>query len=1369
MRFKGFHVWLTPALAGVGVLFLLILVGAGPVARANQSFRDVAGVRVWADHFIEAGGRITATGGVKLGPAGTDNQWFAISERAVWLTSTVKMTLTGQLATAGSRQLLQGVFPVNPTSGALTIPSNSLNLYRTLGDSALAITPTFAINLRQSEVQASAKISLTLPEGSFKPDIQFRLGFNNQITGTATVPLDLPLAGGRLKGVVTIRNEGLFAPNVLYGIENITTTLSDLVIDGKGDLKLRFGAAVDFPIPNLDLGDGFFVLTELRGKLGLKLSNGSQPVGYEIGLTGKLKLDKLPENTAVTANAANLKFANGALSGGVETFSVKYSGNQMSFRGVRFGNTAISAAGTEERTTFKRVLFADGADFALPKEWRPTDEITPTVRLQNVTISGDAPYITIGGAGIGFTIGKEYYLGGSATAANSIKLSGIQGRVDYNFQSSRWSTSITATMSLKMGDGVSTSVTGNLTTDSTGKFRGRVVNVTLDVAGVQMAVNQLDFQANAFTAASATLRLPQNFGNVTVNQIRIDQQGVQINNGSFALPDVPFTGLRLTENTGAFKVSGVQYTLDVTSTLKIEGGATPLPGSSGGTGVLVRGKLHIRNGRVTGEVDQFGFILSGAEFRLTNPRFLDNRLLADQASMSIPTGGSTLTVAVNGLEVGGTRGFKFRQPSILLPDMTIAGVGIRRPHLEFAQRNSGFVLTGGGELQFTQFTVAGEFTITRRNNAVEFNPVHLDFRATPGIPLGQTGFELTRITGDFNLSAGTAVFQLGVRIESQAKVIIPIVALDGTITLKVLPRFDLQATAGVQMVGITVSTANLRITPTAATLTGNLEYQVARQIVNLSFGVDRNNEFTMFGSMRGELGLRKGSLIHWCVPFAGCVDVPPSTMTLAAVNYDAGKFTDRRTSTRRTVWGGRAQFSILGNRAYAFLRLAPSPQEIVVGTDLNDYRPVNPAVSASQANAPDAPYYIAADGAHQFAIVNPAELLVFGEVITPTNRGLPAQPLVAISPGGEQFTLQPIYTEADNSMRLYSLTYPTPANAVGVWRVQVTQGNAVHMWGQRPGVQITRFAVRTASNQPIPLAGQPGEMVLNNGDKLQLDLAVTKPAPGMSLQFFAADEQGARFPIVETLDENNTTVAINQSWVVNLPSGRYTLNLTADDFGSSLAMSSTVVLQVNDSVAPATPANLTGQVQLDGSVRLTWTPVDAPDLAGYAIGVAGETPLAVEGQFGSYTVAGLPPGSTQTLTVQAYDSSNNVSNAATVQLTLPAFRLESLTPATTTQPTAVTTVAAAFNGPISGATLTLVNSQNQPIIGTSSPITVEQDIAVVETIGIQLALPAALAEGAYTATLNAQPVNGASVSWQWSFTVVSNSEARQIFLPIINR
>ncbi|MBX3014136.1 MAG: hypothetical protein KF832_21625 [Caldilineaceae bacterium] len=1380
MRSRMIHFGLIPLLASCGVLLLFLLLGVGrhtPTAFAHfftptQTFRDVNGVRVWADTFLEASGQVTATGGVKLGPAQTEQQWFQISEHAVWLTDTTKMTLTGQLAMAGSRQLLQGKFPVNPATGSLTIPTDSLNLYQTLGDSSLAITPTYAINLRQSEIHAASKLDLRLPEGTLKADIQFQLGFNDQITGTATIPIDLQLAGGRLHGTANIRNDGLYVPSVRYEIENITTTLNDLIIDGKDDLKLRFGAGVDFPIPDLDLGDGFFVLTNLRGQLGIRLSNGNQPLGYEMGLTGKVRFDKLPENSAVTANAVNLKFADGALSGGVESFTVKYSGNEMSFRGVRFGSAAVNAATVAAGNGFQRVLFTEGADFTLPKEWRPTDEVIPTVRLQNVTIQSTAPFITIGGAGIGFVINKEYYLGGSAAAANRIKLSGIQGRVDYNFQSSRWSTSITATMGLQMGDGVATSVTGNLTTDSTGKFRGRVVNLTLDVAGVQMALNQLDFQADAFIAGSAILRLPQNFGNVTVNNIRIDATGVRISNGTFALPDVPFNTVRLTQNSGSFQVSGSQYSLAITSTIRIEGGATPLPGS-GNSGVLVRGNLKIRNGRVTGTVDQFGFILSGAEFRLTNPTFLDNRLIASQAAMSIPTGGSMLTVSANGIEIGGPSGFKFRQPTIQLPDFTVAGVGIRRPRLEFEQRGNNFVLTGGAELQFTQFTVAGDFTITRRNNLLEFNPVQLDFRATPGIPLGQTGFELTRITGAFNLSSGTATFQLGVRIESQAKVILPIVAMDGTITLKVLPRFDLQATAGVQVVGLTVSTANLRITPTSATLSGRMEYQVARQIVNLSFGMDRNREFTMTGSMRGELGLRKGSLIHWCVPLAGCVDVPPSTMTLAAVTYDAGKFTDRRTSTRRTVWGGRAQFSILGNRAYAFLRLAPSPQEIIVGTTLDDYRPINPAISASEAAAPDAIHYIAADGLHHFDIANPAELLVFGEIITGTNLTAPAQPLIATSPTGETFTLQPIYTEADNRVRIYSLTYPTPAKAIGQWTVLVHPGNAVKMWGQQPGVQITRFDIRTAANQLIPLAGTGPTVVINNGETLALDLAVTKPAPGINVQLYAEDAQGARFALVEQLDENTTTLAINQPWTTNLPSGLYTLTLVADDFGSSMAISSTVPLQVNDSTPPAAPANLTAQVQVDGSVQLSWVAPTAPDLAGYQIGVVGESVLAIDGARTSYSMGGLAPGSTPTVQVQSYDSSGNVSSAATTSITLPTFRLESLSPAQDTQAAAVTVVAAAFNSAIQQATLTLVNSQQQPMLGTTTPVTIEQTLDVVEIIGTQLTLPTALSADHYTATLTVHPLDSAPFTWQWAFTIAAgeptSNQPGDLFLPIIHR
>jgi len=198
------------------------------------------------------------------------------------------------------------------------------------------------------------------------------------------------------------------------------------------------------------------------------------------------------------------------------------------------------------------------------------------------------------------------------------------------------------------------------------------VSVGLTVSGIAMRVNQLDFQDNAFTATSVTLTLPDTMGNVVVNDIRIDQRGLKIGSGTFGLPNISLAPIQLTENTGAFSFANNRWSIDITSTIKVEGGASPLPGSAG-TGVLVRGKAHIRNGRVSGEFDQFGFILSGLEFRLTNPRFVDDHLVASQASIKLPQGPE---FSASGIEIGGRSGFKFQRPTIQIPEFTLAGVGI---------------------------------------------------------------------------------------------------------------------------------------------------------------------------------------------------------------------------------------------------------------------------------------------------------------------------------------------------------------------------------------------------------------------------------------------------------------------------------------------------------------------------------------------------------------------------------------------------------------------------------------------------------------------------------------------------------------------
>jgi len=1372
---------LTTSIAAI-VFLSLSLLQPGVMARAAsvkslfvpmQEFREVGQVRIWADGFAEVSGTITATGNIQLGPAQMERRWFSISQNAVWVSGTQSVTLQGQLGIPGnSAPLLAGAFALNGASGALAIPLTSTQLYRKLGDSEIEITPTLSVNVLQPEVNASAQISMALPEGPFRPLVQFKLGANDKITGTVTVPISLSLAGGSLTATVGVDQNGLFAPSAVYRIQNITATLADLRIDGKGDTKIHFGSGVDFPLPDIDLGDGFFVLNQLRGQLGVSVGVGNPPVGYVMGLTGTLTMNELPENSSVTVNTANLRFANGGLSGGVQDFKIVYSGNNLKLKGVQFGSTNAQVAdidGAQASDAVRQRLIANDIAYELPKEWRPIDEVTPTISLHNVIMQSAPPYIVVGGVGLGFTSSKVFYLGGDASAPNAIKLSGIQGKVDFDVQGNRWSTTLTGTLGLKLGGDVETEVTAALRTNSAGKFSCRVVSVGLTVSGIAMRVNQLDFQDNAFTATSATLTLPDTMGNVVVNDIRIDQRGLKIGSGTFGLPNISLAPIQLTENTGAFSFANNRWSIDITSTIKVEGGASPLPGSAG-TGVLVRGKAHIRNGRVSGEFDQFGFILSGLEFRLTNPRFVDDHLVATQASIKLPQGPE---FSASGIEIGGRSGFKFQRPTIQIPEFTLAGVGIKQPQIKIERiagsNPSRYRVQGSATLQFVQFSVAGNFTMIQNSqNGVDFQPVHLEFQASPGIPLGESGFELTRITADFNLTSNSANISMGVRIESNVKVIIPIVAMDGTITLQVKPRFDLRARANAQVVGINVATTDLHITPSSARLTGELEYQVARLAVDFSFGVDSDNEFTLNGTLKGELGLKKGSLIHWCV--FECVDVPPVNWTVAQVTYDAGKFKDRRDEDNiRTVWGGRSTFSVLGNRAYAFLRLAPAPVKIIVGTDLDDYRAVNPVLARPQAiNAPD---YIAANGMHSFQITRSAELLVFAEVVTTTNLNQTSPYVVVTSPAGKQFTLPPMYIAPDRTSRLYSLTFDPPAQAIGVWQVQSAPGNAMKMWGQRPAIQINTFEMRNSAGQLIPLTGTTN-LVLPNDEKVRFNVAVTKPEATMpvSVQLFAEGTSGKRYAIAERNDETNGVIQMNGTWAAaTLPSGMYTFTVVADNLGRSLAFSNTVMVEVQDNTPPNMPVNLVGNAQADGSILLQWTADHAPDLAGYTITVDDQDPISIDGPRSNYSVMGLLPGQSHTLRVQAYDSSNNTGLAASVSVTLSPFRIESLVPSANGKVAGVNDVAIAFNSVATVTALALVDEHNLPVVGNVAPMTVQLDVDVNESIGGHIALPQRLSAGVYTATASAIQADGTPVTWQWSFTALEGGVSGQLFMPLLSR
>jgi hypothetical protein len=217
---------------------------------------------------IRCNGTTTATGNVIVGPKalGDNGKYYTVSGSVNWGTSGA-LSLSGTLAfVRGATQFGSGSFTVDPTSGTVTWAPGNQVLYRKLGQSELTINPLLTINILQVQVQASAQVHLALLENNaISASVQFTIGFNGVVTGSASVPIQLRLAGGTLTANVQAKTEGLVAAQAQYVLPGAgTITLSDLVIDGKGEAKLRFGATAEFNVPDLSIGSGFFLFSQLR-------------------------------------------------------------------------------------------------------------------------------------------------------------------------------------------------------------------------------------------------------------------------------------------------------------------------------------------------------------------------------------------------------------------------------------------------------------------------------------------------------------------------------------------------------------------------------------------------------------------------------------------------------------------------------------------------------------------------------------------------------------------------------------------------------------------------------------------------------------------------------------------------------------------------------------------------------------------------------------------------------------------------------------------------------------------------------------------------------------------------------------------------
>jgi chitodextrinase len=138
----------------------------------------------------------------------------------------------------------------------------------------------------------------------------------------------------------------------------------------------------------------------------------------------------------------------------------------------------------------------------------------------------------------------------------------------------------------------------------------------------------------------------------------------------------------------------------------------------------------------------------------------------------------------------------------------------------------------------------------------------------------------------------------------------------------------------------------------------------------------------------------------------------------------------------------------------------------------------------------------------------------------------------------------------------------------------------------------------------------------------------------------------------------STTVSLSVTSSPSAVDGTYLASGPGKIFGNSLDASPTpvgltyVVTSPADTTAPAAPTGLTAQAAGSGVVKVSWTAAtDNLGVVGYRI--IANTGSVYTTQTTSYLDTNLPPGTTRTYSVQAFDRKSNFSAVATVAVTTP--------------------------------------------------------------------------------------------------------------------
>lgn len=901
------------------------------------------------------------------------------------------------------------------------------------------------------------------------------------------------------------------------------------------------------------------------------------------------------------------------------------------------------------------------------------------------------------------------------------------------------------------GDGtISSGVAGPISLS----FAGGKLNATVTPGQTGLTAPQAQLVLGSLTLALPELLID---GNGT-NKLRLGS------GASFSIPEVTVGAskiLKLTKMSASINVGANEYYVSLNTTIVI----LKANGLAGALSPDVSGTLKIAKGHISGTTSALGLGIGGVQFNADKVSFVDNKLAAESTTLNLPVKGATVKTTAYGLEIGGDAGFRLQGGKISLPDFKIGTVGLKSVTIEFKKEQDEYTVAGTAKFQFTKFAVSGTFKIGySAQSGLSIKSVHLEFEGKipyTAIPIGTTGFYIVRVSGGFDLEDGSLKLTLGLGASSKAEIgSRALVDLDGSVTLQIKPSFALSTNASMKLVGLTVASVDMKLTSSSFSLKGRVKVSIIKASFEITFGTDIDGKFTFYGSVEADATVPKGYFLEkHCIWKLCSPQVPNIDLYLGSVKLDGGKF--RKGGD--TIWGARGEMRVLGiYNMYAWAKFGPGDSDYGRGGKLKDYEPVRPSANSTTYQlARPATHLIAASSRADVTVTSPAGYLVLVELVDARNRQAMQEAQIS-GPKGAHFTATLGYEQPDHSLRLYRIDLASASDAVGQWSFTTQPGNEVFVQGAEPPPEIDSFSGclqgGTCLNSTAPLT-------VEQGQPINLQWVASANTPGLVLDVDAVNAEGTHYPLAHQETQTEKGLSGSLSWRSAVPAGTYTLTLQLEAEGFAPIKARRLVT-IHDTTAPPAPAGLQAVAGLDMSAQLSWVGSAAPaDVAGYQVAYDGNEPIAVDGRFATYVIAGLPAGTTHTVSVAAYDLSGNLGPAAVTTVTLPRHGVAAAWPQRSGVERSVSEVGLSLNTPIVSGTLHVSDAYGKPVIGNTAATVETTTITDSVTLGATF-VPASgeLPRGHYTARFQAlDATSGAPITYSWSFDALPR--LRYIYFP----